>query len=209
MKLVKIEECFGNKGCPNSLGDTKYLVEKLNEIIEEEKLEDFIKEKCGEKVLLHNTFRIGISNCPNACSQVHIKDFGLIQRGKLNFDKNSCVLCRECVKVCLERALKIENNELNINYEKCIGCGSCIKVCESNALSFSKKGFKIVAGGKLGRHPMLALEVKDFVENKDTIIEIFKKIIKFYKENNLHGERLGSIIQRVGINEFFNKLKGG
>ncbi len=196
---VSIEACFGDKGCPNSLGKMEALIEKLQEIIEKEKLKEFIVEKTKGKMRMHNTFRIGISNCPNACSQVHIKDFGIIQKVKIKYDKSSCVLCGKCVKICIENALNLSKEDLNLDSNKCVGCGMCVKCCEQGALTIEEKGYMVLAGGKLGRHPMLALTINNFTD-ENTLIEIFQKVIKYYKENNIAGERLGSIFQRKNIN---------
>lgn len=43
--------------------------------------------------------------------------------------KNKCSLCGACVYICNKRALEISNNELKLNKDKCINCSLCLKVC--------------------------------------------------------------------------------
>ena len=205
IKPVLFETCFGNKGCPNSLGNTENIINELKKIAERENLEEFILDKIRGKLKQHNTFRIGISNCPNACSQVHIKDFGIIQRVKIEIDHFSCTLCGKCVKTCFERALKL-GDKLEYIESNCIGCGMCEKVCEYNSIKIKETYYSILAGGKLGRHPMLAIEIFKTKSLRD-IIEIFEKVIKYYKKENIMGERLGSIIQRKGVRDFLTEIE--
>ncbi len=200
MKLFQIEQCSGNTGCPNSLLDTEPLAQKLYKIAKLENIEEVIHSKIKGPIRQHHCFRVSIANCPNACSQVQIKDVGIISKVKISIDMDKCSLCGKCVKTCFENALKIKEHTLTFNQGNCIGCGMCIKVCREGAIKVIDKGFQILAGGKLGRHPMLALEIKNFTSFEECI-DIFKKILIYYKENSIIGERLGTIFQRMKINE--------
>ncbi len=196
MKAFQIEDCRGDKGCPNSLCPSSKLIEKIDKIAQDMEIETFILKKVGEHLMGHNVFRVGIANCPNACSQVQIKDFGIIVKVKININLDECTLCGKCVKACFERALSIADNKINFNFNRCIGCGVCSKVCENNCINISEYGYQIFAGGKLGRHPRLAVEITPFAKESETLA-IFEKILKFYKDNNIAGERVGAIFDRV------------
>ena len=207
VKPVTIEPCFGNKGCPNSISNSENLIKKIQQIINEEKLEDFILSKVNGKLKMHNTFRIGIANCPNACSQVHIKDFGIILKAKVKYIQEKCNLCKKCVKTCPDRAIYFEENKITIDYDKCLSCGLCARICPEQAIIVEKTGYQVLIGGKLGRHPFLAIEIKNFVENDEKLLDIFRKVLYFYKENNISGERLGAIIQKKGLSEINENIK--
>ncbi len=200
MKLFHIELCNGNKGCPNSLINTSDLVEQLNKLSESENIEEFIRKKVKGPIRQHNFFRIGLSNCPNACSQVQIKDIGIIAKVKIDVDSNKCTKCGNCTKVCFEGALKIKEKGIKFISENCIGCGMCVKVCNEEAINIVERGYAILAGGKLGRHPKLAVEIADFVSLNE-IVKICRKLIKYYKENSIFGERLGAIFQRKNLTD--------
>ena len=62
--------------------------------------------------------------------------------GKPSVDKDLCVGCGQCVKICAHGAPTIENKKCTIDHNKCVGCGRCIGVCFKDAIaaSFDEKG---------------------------------------------------------------------
>lgn len=54
-----------------------------------------------------------------------------------SIDKEKCVKCQKCAKICNESeygALYFENDCLNLNKEKCVGCSLCSHVCPKEAI---------------------------------------------------------------------------
>ena len=50
-------------------------------------------------------------------------------------DKNYCVACGACAKVCQLQIINIEHGVFaNINFEKCVGCGKCAKTCPASVI---------------------------------------------------------------------------
>ena len=52
-------------------------------------------------------------------------------------DKDKCISCGKCVKICSEsehHAINIENNCLIINKEACAGCSLCSHICPKEAI---------------------------------------------------------------------------
>lgn len=50
-------------------------------------------------------------------------------------DKNCCVACGACAKVCPIQIINIEQGVFaNINFEKCVGCGKCAKTCPASVI---------------------------------------------------------------------------
>lgn len=50
-------------------------------------------------------------------------------------DKEYCVACGGCVKVCPLQIITIEQGVFaNINFEKCVGCGKCAKTCPASVI---------------------------------------------------------------------------
>ncbi len=43
--------------------------------------------------------------------------------------------------------------------DRCLGCADCARICAHGALETSAVGYRVLAGGKLGRHPRLAAEL--------------------------------------------------
>ena len=56
------------------------------------------------------------------------------------FDKNKCIKCGECKKICPPQAISIEKGKTpKVNKNKCIRCWCCGEVCPVNAISKSKR----------------------------------------------------------------------
>ncbi len=55
-------------------------------------------------------------------------------------DKNNCVACAQCARVCPEGAISIVDKIAVIDYEKCVGCGQCIAACNFQAVMPSFDG---------------------------------------------------------------------
>lgn len=54
-------------------------------------------------------------------------------------DKDYCVACGSCVKVCPLGIIKIEQGVYaKINEEKCVGCGKCAKICPASVIELKK-----------------------------------------------------------------------
>jgi NAD(P)H-nitrite reductase large subunit len=59
-------------------------------------------------------------------------------------------------------------------------------------------GWKLVAGGNVGASPRIAEELLTGLDD-DQAMEAAKKVVEFYQENAKKGERLGKMIDRIGI----------
>ena len=59
-------------------------------------------------------------------------------------------------------------------------------------------GWKLVAGGNVGASPRIADELLTGLDD-DQAMEASKKVVEFYKANAKKGERLGKMINRMGI----------
>ena len=60
------------------------------------------------------------------------------------------------------------------------------------------KGYKILIGGKLGRHPRLALEVPGIFQMQEAVNNV-NRLISYYKENCSKGERFGELLENKQI----------
>ncbi len=69
-----------------------------------------------------------------------------------------------------------------------------------------KDGWSLVIGGNVGSNPRIAQEVAKGLGNKDALAAI-GKVVGHYQENAKKGERLGKMIDRVGIAVFKQLLE--
>ncbi|MFN3505604.1 MAG: 4Fe-4S binding protein [Caldimicrobium sp.] len=195
-KGYEVNGCFGVNSCPNAITQSSHLTKTLENILEAENITEFLKAKVKGKLKHHHKFRVAFSECPNACSQIYIADFAFHGVVKVQANPKACSFCGSCVEVCEEKAIELTEYGPTISEEKCVGCGHCIKICPEEALEEVFRGYKIYLGGKLGRHPRLATFLT--YAKEEEIFKIFYKVLNLYKDYNEKGERLGTIIEKIG-----------
>lgn len=84
-----------------------------------------------------------------------------------------------------------------------IGVSGCMNSCSESAvkdlgLIGTSKGYTILVGGNAGIKPRLA---DVFAENipQDEVLPIIDKVVNYYKENGKNYERIGTMVQRIGL----------
>ncbi len=62
-------------------------------------------------------------------------------RGKITYDKESCIGCQMCIKVCPSRAIefKPEERKIKIFVTRCTFCEMCTEICPTKSLAMSKE----------------------------------------------------------------------
>jgi len=154
-----VETCMGSDSCPNNLVKDYQLVEQLERMLAERNLAAFFRKKVKGPLKFHHRFSIVIAGCPNACSRPQIVDVGLIGASRPEVTDEKCALCGECLEICRENAISLEQGTALIDDAACLSCGQCIRVCPTGTLKESAAGYRVLLGGKLGRHPRLATMV--------------------------------------------------
>lgn len=183
--------------CPNAVLPRIPLTE-LEQIIRASGWPEFLNQSAAP-IRHHDQFKIAVSACPNGCVQPHIVDFGLIATAQVDLDPDKCHECGLCIKICREQALQLVSG-ITLNPELCLGCLACVRVCPTQALSSSGAQYRVLLGGKLGRHPRLAHELGQFAVPQ--ILTILKKTlalsIKYYHPRR----RLAELIEHMGVDTF-------
>ena len=54
--------------------------------------------------------------------------------GKPHIDRDLCIGCHRCEKICAHGAPFFTDKKANIDHNKCVGCGRCIGVCPKDAV---------------------------------------------------------------------------
>ncbi len=80
------------------------------------------------------------------------------------------------------------------------GCKLCCAESWVRDLGFigEADGWKLVAGGNVGASPRIADELLTGLDD-DQVLGAAKKVIEYYQENGKKGERLGKMINRIGL----------
>lgn len=190
-----VTACIGNRVCQYGCYDTSAFAKRI------------------EKAIFPNDlhFKVALTGCPNDCGKVRMHDFGIMGMTQPQYDRDRCVSCGACVKVCKKKsvgALSVENYKVVRNHEKCIGCGECVLSCPTNAWSRSEeKYYRFTLLGRSGKkNPRLG---EDFIKwiDEDSIIKIILNTydyVRRYIDKNATGgkEHIGYIVDRTGFEEF-------
>lgn len=193
----QVESCFGPGGCPNRAVNSDGLTEKLEQELNSRKLKAFLKERVKGPLKMHHEFRVSISDCPNACSRPQIVDLGIIGACRPEVSDQDCSECGACLETCRENAISIENGHPVIDDSRCLSCGQCIPVCPTGSLKEGNIGYRIMVGGKLGRHPRLAMELAGIHKPEDLMM-VVDDCLDYYQKECIRGERFGEILGRTG-----------
>ncbi len=203
----EIDQCFGADQCPNRSVEFDGIYERIEALLKNKKLEEFLRATVNGPVKMHHAFRVSVSGCPNACSRPQIVDFGLVGASLVKVVNDAaCTQCEFCYKVCKENALSLDSKtgQPVLSASACLKCGACAEGCPSGTLVSEKKGFRIMLGGKLGRHPQLGMELPGLWSH-DEALDVLSRCVDHFKEHNRGGERFGDILNRTGLD--FLELK--
>ena len=199
VKGYQIDACFGAGGCPNQITGQN-LLEKIEAILKSADISGFLQNQVGENLKFHYEFRITVSDCPNACSQPQIKDIGIIGAQVPMVTENECIRCNACMEVCKENAVALMTaaEKPELDFSRCVTCGQCARACPTGTIDTCRTGFRVLVGGKLGRHPRLARELPG-IYSETEVLDVVRRCIDAYKANSRNGERFGKLLARNKI----------
>ncbi len=199
----QVEACFGGGRCPHRTAASEDLVERIERLMADADLLNFLKARVKGDLKFHHEFRISIADCPNACSQPQIKDVGIIAAATPVISDVPCSACGACAAVCKEAAVALSaNGDIDgIDAQRCVHCGACIAACPTGSLSLKEKGYRVLIGGKLGRHPRLARELPG-VHDAQTVLRMLGDFISFYKTHSTHGQRFAQLLSDADMDAF-------
>ncbi len=204
--ISSINICRGNRGgaCRFALFVEDDFASRIEETINKTGWPEFLKERFGEKINRHKSFSVNSAACPNGCSRPHISDIGLIRSCVPVVDPEGCIQCEECVQACPDDAMELVDGRIVITREKCLVCGYCLNVCPTEIISCSRNGWRVLAGGRLGRHPRLGTELPG-VYTSEEALAIISKALKLWMENYEENRRFGWIMDRIGYEKLLEE----
>ncbi|MDY0132948.1 MAG: sulfite reductase [Desulforegulaceae bacterium] len=204
IKGYSLEACFGEKNCKNAIKGSPDFLNKIESLLVKKDILSFLKKNSKGQIKFHQEFKISVSFCPNSCSRPQIAGIGLIAASKPVITKEPCIQCMECVKVCRERAVFFKQGSLIIDYGKCLYCSDCIKKCPTSTIAETKKGFRVLVGGKLGRHPRLGRDLGE-IYSENQVLKIINSAADFMVSQKKGAKRFSDIFNE----EIYDSLKQG
>jgi len=185
--------CGGCEYNPNGLTDTQRLAEEATR--------QFFGQDTPHK------FKTCFSGCPIDCMRAREMDLGFQGMVEPMLVEENCTFCGLCVKACQDDALHMEEGELPVrDLDRCIGCGDCIKACAFDSMVQKRVGHAVYVGGKHGKHPHVAYPVAALVPD-EKVFDVIQVTIAWHREHGVKGERIGSTIDRVGIDSYRRALQ--
>jgi sulfite reductase alpha subunit len=172
-------------------------------------------------------FKFKVSGCPNDCvNSIERADFAVIGtwRDDIKVDqeevkkyvarKGRKYLIDNVITRCPTNALSLNDDDtLTVDNRNCVRCMHCLNVMTKALSPGDDKGVTILIGGKrtlkigdlMGTVivPFMKLETE---EDYEKIVEIARNTIDFFAENALEHERVGEMIERIGLVNFLEGI---
>lgn len=195
-----LEACFGQSGCPNRIDTGEDLSPRLEALLRAHNLKEFMQSRVSGPLKLHHEFRVTLADCPNACSRPQIVDIGLISASLPRPSDIPCSECGACLAACKEEAITLAGAGTGprFDWQRCLACGQCAKACPTGTITQDLSGYRILLGGKLGRHPQLGQELSG-IFSVETTLAIIDTCLTHFKAENKQGERFGEVLNRTGL----------
>lgn len=168
-------------------------------------------------------FKIKCAGCPNDCvASVARADMSIIGtwRDEIQIDQdevraaaNNGVdiekdVCRNCPTFCIEW----DGNELTIDDSNCVKCMHCINVLHKALKPGNDRGATILLGSKapIVEGALLSSVLVPFAKLEppyDDLKDLVERIWDFWGEYGKNRERVGELMQRVGLGNFLEAIE--
>lgn len=194
----RFKACRGTQGaCPHSLVNGRPISKSIEDAVRNSTYAQPAGRLIHSGVLHRPGPRIALAACPNACTEPQTKDVGIIATVMPVGIGSDCIGCGECERICREKAIEVADGQAQILTGRCVACGGCISRCPERAIRSSGLHFRLLVGGRMGRHPRFAEELC-VVDNSDaagTVRTLLNRIAHHAKQ----GDRASSVVERIGV----------
>jgi len=204
---VEIIACRGISGgnCRFAMKSDSSFPEAIKKVVEQTGWDDFLRTQIRGPLLHHHTFTISVAACPNGCSRPHVADIGIIRAKQPQLIADTCSHCGLCGRLCPDKAISYDKGEPLFDLTQCMKCGMCIEKCPERAIRATEDGYRVVLGGKLGRHPRLASEFGGIYCEKQ-VLALVAECLFYYMEQYRPKLRFGTLVEE-NYDSLMNRLE--
>ncbi len=159
-------------------------------------------------VTLPHKFKIAVGGCPNNCVKPSLNDVGIIGQSVPMPDTQLCRGCKKCQveAVCPVKAAKMIDGKVQINADECIHCGRCKGKCPFGAVTEYVDGYAIYIGGRWGKKMAHGVPLRKIFTSQEEVLDMIEKILQFFRNEGIAGERFADTIARLGFDYVEDKL---
>ena len=212
------QSCVGSGRCEQSCANEH----KIHRLL----VNNFLDEM--HRPALPYKFKFKISGCPNDCmNAIERADFAVIGtwRDDMQVDqeqvkgyvaqKGRKYLIDHVITRCPTHALSLNDDDtLSVDNPNCVRCMHCLNVMPKALSPGEDRGVSVLIGGKrtlkIGDRfgtiivPFMKLESE---EDYQELVDLAERCIDFFAENALEHERIGEMIERIGLVNFLDAME--
>jgi len=109
-----------------------------------------------------------------------------------------CSLCIKAPLGCQVDAITLTDEGAQIDRERCVMCGFCTKICRPGTIVVENNSYDIFLGGKGGVKPREAEFFKN-VKTEDELVKQIDAVLAGYVFAADNRERIGDVVERLGM----------
>jgi sulfite reductase alpha subunit len=204
--------CVGNARCEWSCYDTMGACYRITQAYQDEMHRPPFPYK----------FKLKFSGCPNDCvAAIARADLSVIGIWKdavrqddaavAEYAASGLDIHKDICDRCPSKCMHWERGKLSIQNSECVRCMHCINVMPKALRPGMEKGAAILIGAKapIVQGALLSSVLVPFVpaeELEETLKELLSRVWEFWDEYGKSRERIGELIQRVGMANFLDAI---
>jgi len=167
-------------------------------------------------------FKIKFAGCANDCvASVARADLSVIGTWKDDIRQDDAAVAeyarsgvdirKEVCNMCPTRCMDWDGKKLTIQNRECVHCMHCINVMPKALRPGMERGAVLLIGSKapIVQGALLSSVLVPFVpeeELEETMKELISRVWEFWDEHGMNRERVGELIQRVGMANFLDAI---
>jgi len=204
--------CVGKARCEWACYDTMALCNEITQTYQDELHRPAFPYK----------FKLKFSGCPNDCvASIARADLSVIGAWKDDIQQDDAAVAeyaaggldiqKDVCERCPTKCMAWDGKKLSINNRECVHCMHCINVMPKALRPGKEKGATLLIGSKapILQGALLSSVLIPFVpaeELLETLKELVSRIWDFWGEYGNNRERVGELIQRIGMPAFLDGI---